>query len=494
MNFQDPSLLAPGTKIDQYTISGVLGRGGFGITYLVRDEGLEKDFALKEFFPEDLVLREGTSVRFSNRPNSEADYRWGLRKFYDEARLLAQFNHANIVNVRRVFEANNSAYMLLDFVNGSTLEKWLQRLESPPTQEELDLIATPLLSALELVHANRTWHLDFSPENVMIRASDGAPILLDFGASRFEIKQHSQLVSALVFKSGYSAPEQYTSNADRYGPWTDIYAFGCTLYRAISGSRPTEATSRQLRDEQKPVGLVAKAPYRDSFLKAIDWAMRLPPDERPQSIREWRKSLIDAGAGAGKPAIGMTRVLPGAQRTVLLPRDESKPRQGWLPSGNRRLAAVAAGLLSLLVVGSVAGEQVKPGHWLNPLTHAKALFLGSECGRDRCWGVVVEKGGGLFARVKQTSRTDAETGALGLCAQRMGTSQGCRVIAVVSKSECYALAEAKANRNNWRAAPGATLQEAKQVALVDCERVYNGSCRIDLTFCADGSQREGGTD
>ncbi len=252
MNYHDTSALTPGTRIDQYAISDLLGRGGFGITYLVRDEALQRDFALKEFFPEGLVRREGTSVRFVSTPNSEDDYRWGLRKFYDEARLLAQFHHANIVNVRRVFEFNNSAYMLLDFVNGSTLEKWLQGLDSPPTQEELDLISAPLLSALELVHANRTWHLDISPENVMIRASDGAPILLDFGASRFEIKQHSQLVSALVFKSGYSAPEQYTSNAERYGAWTDVYAFGATLYRAISGSRPTEATSRSSGTSKSP--------------------------------------------------------------------------------------------------------------------------------------------------------------------------------------------------------------------------------------------------
>ena len=160
MNEQDPALLPLGTRIDQYTISRVLGRGGFGITYLVRDEALQRDFALKEYFPEGLVRREGTSVRFVSTPNSEDDYRWGLRKFYDEARLLAQFHHANIVNVRRVFEFNNSAYMLLDFVKGRTLEQWLEGLDSPPTQEELDLISVPLLSALELVHANRAWHLE----------------------------------------------------------------------------------------------------------------------------------------------------------------------------------------------------------------------------------------------------------------------------------------------------------------------------------------------
>ena len=240
----------------------------------MRDDGLAKDFALKEFFPEDLVRREGTSLRFASKPNSENDYRWGL-KFYDEARLLAQFNHSNIVNVRRVFEANNSAYMLLDFIKGSTLEKWLQGLDSPPTQEELDLIAAPLLSALELVHENRTWHLDISPENVMIRSSDGAPILLDFGASRFEMKQHSQLVSALVFKSGYSAPEQYTSNADRYGPWTDIYAFGAMLYRAISGERPSEATARQMqrraeaRDPEHQGRLSRQVPQGDRLGAAV---------------------------------------------------------------------------------------------------------------------------------------------------------------------------------------------------------------------------------
>jgi serine/threonine protein kinase len=102
-------------------------------------------------------------------------------------------NHENIVSVRRVFEANNSAYMLLDFIDGRTLEDWLRSLNGAPTQEELDVLSIALMSALEFVHAKQLWHLDVSPDNVMIRSRDGVPILVDFGASRLEIKQHSRL-------------------------------------------------------------------------------------------------------------------------------------------------------------------------------------------------------------------------------------------------------------------------------------------------------------
>src|SRR5215472_17639979 len=125
--------LKPGTRVDDYVIGAVLGQGGFGITYLVRDENLRKDFALKEFFPADLALRDGTRVRVRSRPNGESDFNWGLKKFYDEARLLAQFNHPNIVSVRRVFQANNSAYMLLDFIRGITFEQWLAERGKTPT-------------------------------------------------------------------------------------------------------------------------------------------------------------------------------------------------------------------------------------------------------------------------------------------------------------------------------------------------------------------------
>lgn len=292
MQDDDGSQLALGARVDSYEIVGLLGRGGFGITYKVFDPGLGKEFALKEFFPADLVTRDGSAVKITSKGRAEADYQWGRRKFFDEARLLAQLSHPNIVRVQRVFEANNTAYMLLDFVPGSTLEKWLRDIKGPPTQDEMDLIAGPLLDALEVVHENRTCHLDIAPDNILIRSTDGAPIVLDFGAARLEIKQRSQLVSAMLFKSGYSAPEQYTTSAERLGPWTDIYAIGATLYRAVTGERPVEATSRTLKDDLVPATRLGKGRYRDGFLRAIDAALRIPLAQRPQTIAAWRRDLM----------------------------------------------------------------------------------------------------------------------------------------------------------------------------------------------------------
>jgi hypothetical protein len=331
----------------------------------------------------------------------------------------------------------------------------------------------------------------------MIRASDGAPILLDFGASRFEIKQHSTLVSALVFKSGYSAPEQYTSNANRYGPWTDIYAFGCTLYRAISGSRPMEATSRQLKDEVMPVAQVAKTRYRDNFLKAIDWSMRLPPDERPKSISEWRRTLLESGPQRSSAA-RMTRVMTGV--TTLVPSREEPRAEPQQQEGSKagRIGIAVAAIVALLFAGAFATKRFLPDTWATLAGLAKPggnvanVGGAGECGSGPCWGVIVEKNGAVFARVKERSKDQAETAALNLCAQRVGAS-GCRVLGVVSKAECWALSESPTNRHNWRAARGDTVEEARSRATRDCERDF-GLCRVDVTFCADGSQRVGGMD
>lgn len=311
MHADESSALPVGSRVESYEIVSRLGQGGFGITYKVLDHGLNAHFALKEFFPSDLVARDGSALRLLAKNRADTDFQWARRKFFDEARLLAQLDHhPNIVKVRRVFEANNTVYMLLDFIPGSTLESWLGTIDGPPTQEEMDLIAAPLLSALEFVHRKGTYHLDIAPDNIQIRSSDGAPILLDFGAARLEIKQRSQLVSALLFKSGYSAPEQYTSSANRYGAWTDIYATGATLYRCIAGGRPIESTERSLKDQLIPATTIGSGRYRRSFLRAIDAALRLPLEARPQSIATWRAELLDAGASSAGAASTGTRILP----------------------------------------------------------------------------------------------------------------------------------------------------------------------------------------
>jgi hypothetical protein len=165
---------------------------------------------------------------------------------------------------------------------------------------------------------------------------------------------------------------------------------------------------------------------------------------------------------------------------------------------DRRIAAGAVMGLCLLLGASVIVDRVSPDNRFNPMTYLRGSqhLIGQSpltaCDGAACWGVIVEKNGAVFARVKEKSKDAAEAAALGLCEKRLGRD-GCRVIGIVSKQECWALAEVPSNLADWRAAPGTTLEEAKSLARTDCERNF-GFCRIGLTFCADGSNRVGGAD
>jgi serine/threonine protein kinase len=172
------------------------------------------------------------------------------------------------------------------------MSQWLKRLGRPPTQEELDRLLTPLLGALEEVHRHNMMHRDISPDNLLIR-EDGRPVLIDFGSARESIRGRARALSAIV-KHGYSPPEQYTSRPELQGPWTDIYALAATLYRAISGKLPPDATERIVRDDLLPLARLARAPYRQGFLDAIDRGLRMKVEERPQTIVEWRELLFQA--------------------------------------------------------------------------------------------------------------------------------------------------------------------------------------------------------
>lgn len=281
--------LPAGHEIEQYTIEHVLGAGGFGITYRAEHRGLGKHFAIKEYFPQDFAFREETQVKA--KTSSEDDYEWGLKRFLDEARMLARFSHQSIVKVHHIFETFGTAYLVLEYIEGSSMGVWLKELNAPPSQEVLDQMLPPLFGALAAVHEQGLLHRDIAPDNIYIR-TDGTPVLLDFGSARDAIGQKTKTISAVI-KSGYSPPEQYTTDAETQGPWTDIYALASTLYMAVTGKPPQESTGRQLTDKLIPAAEIAKGKYRESFLQAIDWALKLRPDERPQTVEAWRAAMFD---------------------------------------------------------------------------------------------------------------------------------------------------------------------------------------------------------
>ncbi|MFA6141403.1 MAG: serine/threonine-protein kinase, partial [Hyphomicrobium sp.] len=283
--------LPSGTElVGDYRIERVLGAGGFGVTYLADEIALARMVTIKEYFPSDIAARDGGIDAAPRSQDCAGDYRWGLDRFIEEAQTLAKFDHRNIVRVYRYFRANNTGYMVLHFEEGQSLKGWLKGLGRAPRQKELDAIIAPLLDALELIHKSDFLHRDIAPDNIIIRKS-GDPVLIDFGSARGEIASHTKTVSALV-KPGYSPYEQYAETSRQQGPWSDIYALAGTLYHAITGKRPPDAPSRMVKDELVSAREAALSSYRAGFLKAIDKALSLNVEARPQSIAAWRGDLL----------------------------------------------------------------------------------------------------------------------------------------------------------------------------------------------------------
>jgi len=290
-----------------YRIARVVGSGGFGITYEAEDINLATLVAIKEYYPFDFGDRDAT---MSVRPKSDrhkSTFDWGRSNFLLEARTLARFEHPSIVRVSRVFEANSTAYMVMRFEQGKNFENWLKGLGRPPTQEELDRIAAPMLDALEMMHAQNFLHRDIAPDNIMVRP-DGTPVLLDFGTARRAVAEKSRALTGIV-KAGYSPQEQYAADSRLQGPWSDLYAFGGTLYRAVTGKAPEEATLRFDEDRMASAVEAAKGSYRRSFLAAIDACLKIRHSERPRSVSQLRPMLL----GQGQPAMPATERL--AERT-----------------------------------------------------------------------------------------------------------------------------------------------------------------------------------
>ncbi|MCH8079770.1 MAG: protein kinase [Proteobacteria bacterium] len=318
-----------GYKLQWYEIKEILGQGGFGITYLAHDTNLDEDVAIKEFLPIELAMREGD---FSIHPLSEGhkkNYEWGLDRFIKEARTLTKFKHPNIVRVRSVFKENNTAYMVMEYEHGESLHEILTRRKKLDEAELINIII-PLLGGLEIVHETGFIHRDIKPANIFIR-KDGSPLLLDFGSARQALGEETKTLTSLV-SPGYAPFEQYYSKSDEQGPFTDIYGLGATLYRAVTGISPMDAVDRSksilqtLKDTIVTASEISKGQYSGRFLAAIDHAMKFKPDERPQTVSEWKREfeLPDDPIRVAKK-VEQQITQPGA--TVLAQQQKKRPQK-----------------------------------------------------------------------------------------------------------------------------------------------------------------------
>ena len=285
-------VLPAGQVLDgKYRIERVIGAGGFGITYAAHDIGLNTTVALKEYYPAEFGMRDGTmSVR--PRSNADRDLFERLRaSFVEEARTLVKFRHPSIVRVLSVFESHGTAYMAMDFEDGRSLKAWMKELGHKPTQDEVDRIFYPVLDAMETLHEAHFLHRDIAPDNIIIRPN-GSPVLLDFGAARrVAVAERSSQMTGLI-KLGYSPQEQYTSDGKAQGAWTDIYALGATLFHVVTGAPPPESTVRFIEDTMRPASSHSDGEWRPEFLAGIDSALAVRPGDRPQSIAELRPLLF----------------------------------------------------------------------------------------------------------------------------------------------------------------------------------------------------------
>lgn len=278
--------------IGRYVIQEVLGQGGFGITYLGIDKLYENKAAIKEYYPQEIAMRKAqyedvvtvTSIEEKN------NYDKGKKRFLDEAQVMARFNkNEGIVKILDFFEANNTAYIVMEYLEGITLKQYLGKYGVIQFRNLIEMML-PLLEALIEIHSQGLIHRDISPDNIMVQ-HNGKVKLMDFGAARDYTESGNKSLS-VILKPGYAPPEQYQTHGVQ-GPWTDIYALCATIYKCLTGITPPDAIARVMDDKFKgPDQLDGKL---SPDIKKILWkGMNIFPEERYQDIGEFGEDVYDA--------------------------------------------------------------------------------------------------------------------------------------------------------------------------------------------------------
>ena len=282
--------LRKGTRlIGRYIIEGVLGQGGFGITYLGIDELHEKKVAIKEFFPQGIVTRnieyqDTVTVTFVGEKDN---YEKGKERFLKEARTMAKFSKdKGIVKALDFFEINNTAYIVMEYLEGVTLKQYLRENKRIDAEDLVELLV-PLIESLDEIHSQGLIHRDISPDNIMV-LPDGRIKLMDFGAAR-DYTEFGEKSLSIVLKPGYAPPEQYQTHGVQ-GPWTDIYALCATMYKCITGENPPDAIERVMDDHLKKISAFG-IPVLPQIEEAIIKGMSVAANDRYQNVGDFCEDL-----------------------------------------------------------------------------------------------------------------------------------------------------------------------------------------------------------
>ena len=319
-----------------YRIDSYLSSGGFGNTYVATNVEFNERYAIKEFFMRGITQRDDnqTTVSVSNTENRNA-FVEQKEKFKKEARRLRQLRNEHIVSVHDLFEENGTAYYVMDLVDGENLSERMKRTGQPLAEAEVCRYLPQILDALKTVHDANMWHLDLKPANIMVDKSDKVT-LIDFGASKQLNAQKGGATTstAISYTNGYAPREQMEQNYDKFGPWTDLYALGATLYNLLTNRRPPLPTDidDDLSDDKHsalPLPSVVSNDMRSLILSL----MKTHRMKRPQTIAEVEKTL-ESQPDAEKPAQATAKDTPiphpqqaVAEETVLERKEEKKDIQ-----------------------------------------------------------------------------------------------------------------------------------------------------------------------
>ncbi|MFN3628640.1 MAG: serine/threonine-protein kinase [Casimicrobiaceae bacterium] len=320
-------VLPAGSVVGGYRITGLIGRGGFGIVYRAESLANGATVAIKEFFPADIAGRVHGRLA-PRKPELQEALLKGIERFSQEAALLSELSHPALVSVIETWRESGTAYLAMTFYDGVTLRRLREALAAPPSEDQLRAWFEPIIDAVLELHVRRVIHRDISPDNILI-CRDGRSVLLDLGAARQVLGGMTQALTT-VLKPGYAPIEQYVDDGSMsQGRWTDVYGLAGTLFFAVTGQAPVTATSRLVRDTQPDLASLPAARHlRPAFCAGVMRGLAVRAIERPKSLPEFKTAL-----GWGAP--------PGSVEFQLLESDPTPSEAASLTSLSARQTASA---------------------------------------------------------------------------------------------------------------------------------------------------------